>query len=145
MAEAPQECPIALENRVLSTRSQVDVLQQAEADQTGKHAGTAIGEEGQGNARHRHQSHGHADVLESLECEPCDHTYRDQSSEHVLTSPCDSETSEDDDGVEKDDRTSTEESELFSCDSEDEVSLLLRNETSAGLWSIEESGTSQPT
>ena len=105
MAEGGRGCPIPQKTRVLSARSEVDVLQETETDEAGEHARSPIGEERKRHTSHRHQPHRHPDIFECLECEPRDDTDGDESTEHILASPCDRKTSEDDDGVEQDDRT----------------------------------------
>ena len=75
MAERGLVAQLPTKTGVLSTGSEMDVLQEAESDQAGEHARSAIGEEWQWHTSHRHQSHRHTDVLKGLECEPSNHTY----------------------------------------------------------------------
>jgi len=121
----------------------MDVLQESEANQIGEHTGAAIAHKGQRNASHGHQPHGHADIFIHLECEPGDDADTDQLSEHVICSAGDQKRSEEKYGKEHQNQRASNKASFFTSNGENKVGLLLRNESTIGLRSAENSLTNQ--
>jgi len=116
----------------------MDVLEQAKANERGKHRRSAIGDEGQWNSRHRHQPHGHANIFKGLKREPGDDPDADQATEEVIGPLGYQEGSPKEEAKEEQDQARANKSRLLSRYGEDEVGLLLRNESTIGLWAMKE-------
>ena len=116
----------------------MDVLEQAEADQSGEHGRSAVRDKWQRHSGHRHQPHGHADIFKGLEGEPADYPDTDQPPEEVVGSLGNQKSSPEKEAEEEQDQSRADKSSLFTCHGEDEVGLLLWYKATVGLWTIKE-------
>ena len=116
----------------------MDILKEPKADQGGKHGRASIGDKWEGNPCHRHQAHRHPNILEGLEREPGDNPYADQSAKEVVRPLGDQEGSPEEEGEEEEHEATSKESRLLPRNCEDEVGLLLRDESAIGLRSMEQ-------
>ena len=115
----------------------MDVLKQAKAHQSGKHARTAIRDKWQRNPRHGHQPHRHTDIFKGLEGKPADDSHAYQSTEEVISALGYQECSPEKEAEEANDETRTDKASLFTCHCKNKVGLLFWNEAAICLRTVE--------
>lgn len=116
----------------------MDILEEPKTDQGGEHGGASIGDKWQGNPGHRHQAHGHPNILKGLEREPGDDPHTDQSTKEVIGALGDQEGSPEEEPKEEKHEPASKESSLLPGNCKDEVGLLLRDESAICLWAVEQ-------
>ena len=115
----------------------MDVLEQAEANQGGEHAGAAIGNKWQRHTSHWHQTHGHADIFKGLESKPSDHAYADQSTKEIIRALSNQKRSPEEEAEEPDDQSGTDKSGLLTRYCKNKVGLLFWHKATIGLRAVE--------
>lgn len=121
--------------------SHADVENNAEGSHIRQYGRPSVAEERQGNAGYRHNTHGHGNVFENLECEHSDDTGYHQRAVEIQSISNRCSHSVEQNAENGDDQQSAEESQFFANYGEDKVRRLYRNEIQFLLGAVEKTGT----
>ena len=124
---------------------QMGIVDQAQREPAGEHAGAAIGHEGQRKTGHRHHAQVHPHVLKDLDDEPAGNADRDKSTEGISSPDRDHQCSQYQETQNQQQAHAAQEPELLPSHREHEVGPLVRDEAALGLTPLEEPLTLPPT
>ena len=117
----------------------IDVQGQAQSSKDGHRSGSAIAQQGKGNANGRHDSESHSYIDGNMEEHETCHTRTDQDSDAITGGFGNSNQAHQNEQIKHQDQYGTDKSDLFGQDGKDKIGVNLGNKSQLALQSLSQS------